>query len=267
MTYEARETSQRSGAPLEILLVDVAGTAYHLTSADVEQVHGGDTYTPTPLVIFPDDSDGANAGELVFEIPAEHALALALSGSVNLQPAAVTLFKRHRDEAEYLATYLGDTASVDRVAERVRVVCRSLAAQGKQKLPRMLVQRTCANMLYDQLCQLDPTDWDFEGEVASLAGRTIEVTDASTIGDDSYFVGGVVEKDGVIVGFIEAQSGDVLTLLNRTSLVAVTDTVRLLAGCDYTVRTCKVRFDNVRHFVGAHAMPVRNPFTGRGVRP
>lgn len=272
MTFLSREISLRSGALVQLLKLDVRGTGYFLTSNDEAQVYSGDTYEPAPLTIVPPDSGSGEDGMLNFTLPADHALALALAPGTVTSPSAVTLFELHRGDAEAVSPFLGDVATTSRYGNSLVVTCRSLRAIEGRKLPVLAVARNCASMLYDpNLCQLVEDDWAYDaGTVTAIAGRVVTISGLAAFAgaDATYFNLGVLKKAGEPMGFIVDVDGDDLTLLTAPPPdLIVTDAVRVTAGCDRLISTCHDRFGNEAHFAGVSVLPLRNPFTGRGLRP
>jgi uncharacterized phage protein (TIGR02218 family) len=170
-----------------------------------------------------------------------------------------------------LATFLGDVAGADQAREIITVRCQSVTAMVSRKLPTLTIATTCGNMLYDARCQIAAATFAYTtGTVSAISGRVITITGLGTFAgtDKTYFVAGVLLKASIIMGFIVQQDGDTVTLLtDPPSALAVSDAVTVQAGCDRTINTCRTRFANQKHINAWHVRPMRNPFTGRGLRP
>lgn len=274
MTYDSRDQSQRIGAPVEFLAITITGTTYRYTTADEDQTYLAQTYASAPFARRQREagSDPETSGTLELEIPLDHALAALLRNGDPVSGAVtVTMYARQRNDSETLTTFIGDLVLGAPDGDAFVLTCRSLEGQLSRRIPGVVLQRTCSNMLYDTLCQAVAASFHYTaGTVSAITGRVVTVSGAGTFAgaDTDYFVGGVLLKGSAILGHIEAASGDDLTLLDAPVGLAVSDAVTVRAGCDRTIGTCKARFDNVRHFNGAHAMPTINPFTqtGQGFR-
>ena len=127
------------------------------------------------------------------------------------------------------------------------------------QMPRDLYQPSCKNTLFDMRCGLN------REEHAVLA--TVE--DDSTLSrivctiakPQGYFTQGVVEfTAGLNVGIKRTirlhENGSLLLTLPLTQMPAVGETIKVYPGCDKTMDTCSIRFENLQRFRGEPFVPV-----------
>ena len=78
---------------------------------------------------------------------------------------------------------------------------------------------------------------------------------------DGFYDGGFVFFSSINdYRLILSHVGNDLTLLLPFPSDAAGETVRIFAGCDHTIATCKTKFDNVLNYGGFAFVPILNPF-------
>ena len=276
MTYQAREISVRSGAPIELYQMTIGMQVYYWTSADESVAYGGHTYVPTPVVrgaMSQGESDAGSNLELSFPFdhPMRDLLAIERSG---LTQTSLILYGGHRGESEFWVLWTGRAVGVqvsdNEASGAITIKFARLEGLLSRKLPRMQLSRTCQNMLYDPRCSLTALSFQFASTIVYVDptdSRIIEVEglyaycNART--DFGYFTGGVLLRGGIVQGFIVSKGqDDGINLLDKNDTLVVGQGVVLYAGCDRAIQTCVNRFDNVPNFNGWHTIPQRNPFEG-----
>lgn len=127
------------------------------------------------------------------------------------------------------------------------------------QMPRDLYQPSCKNTLFDMRCGL------IREEHAVFA--TVE--DDSTLSrivctiakPQGYFTQGVVEfTAGLNAGIKRTirlhENGSLLLTLPLTQIPEVGETIKVYPGCDKTMDTCSIRFNNLVRFRGEPFVPV-----------
>jgi uncharacterized phage protein (TIGR02218 family) len=268
MTYDAREQSVNAGAPVELYEFTRGATAWRYTSADEDQTYLANTYVASPVTRGKWERlpSASQAGMMEFRAPWNHPLAQEfITGSIHTG-MGLKVFVRHRADSEFLLAFWGMVTGATVQGVEAILTARSLEGRLTRRVPRMAISRTCPFMLGDDQCNVDMSAYDFSGTVSAVSMVTNEVTvtglNTFVAGDLTYFVDGYLTKSGLVVGYIEGQSGDVLRMMERPKGIAVSDTVIAFPGCDRTIGTCSDKFANVTRFGGHHRLPLYNPWAG-----
>lgn len=279
MSYAAREDGPHSGAPVELWQFSrgtAAPTYWRFTTSDVAETYLANTYDPDVAIrelIVKSDSN-TESGEISFELPLSHPISQLFVTTQVWEPIGLIIFMGHRDDSERITAFRGVVGGAAMGDVGCRLTVKSIQGRFNRRMPRQLITESCANMLYDDGCQVNRETFAFTGTVASVDGRFVEVTGLETFAgaDVTYFVNGVLTKAGLVVGFITEQDGDTVRCLGKVGGVSVSDSVKVYAGCDRTLSTCKTRFNNAINRVGFKTLPTFNPFSsttrfgGRGFK-
>jgi len=267
MTYQARENLPHGGAPIELWQFSRGSTSptyWRFTTGDVSEVYLAATYDPDVAIreMIVKNDNNQESGTINFELPLDHPVSQLFVTAQLWEPIGLIIFMGHRDDTERLTVFRGVVGEAQLGDVGVKLTARSIQGRFNRRLPRQLITEACANMLYDEGCQVDREAYAFTGTVASVSGSTVTVTGLETFanGDETYFVNGVLTKDGLIVGFVTTQEGDAIKCLGRKVAVAASDSVKVYAGCDRSLSTCKARFNNAENRLGFKSLPLFNPF-------
>lgn len=127
-------------------------------------------------------------------------------------------------------------------------------------------QSSCAAILGDRACRVDLSDRRYcrEAEIAQISGALIETSSALEDLPGGWFERGqlvvlagaaagamqIVKTDRVAAGCRSIELWDALS-----QDVARCERVRLVAGCDKRIETCRGKFGNVANFRGFPHLP------------
>lgn len=127
------------------------------------------------------------------------------------------------------------------------------------QMPRDLYQPSCKNTLFDMRCGLNREQ---HAVVASVDDDSTLSRIVCTIAKpQGYFTQGVVEfTAGLNVGIKRTirlhENGSLLLTLPLTQMPAIGETIKVYPGCDKTMDTCSIRFNNLKRFRGEPFVPV-----------
>lgn len=266
MTFAAHETSQEGSRPVELYRFVVGGATYAYTSAEDTIVASSITYAPEAISrsrILNSQEQRQNVVEVT--VPGVNAFAALYKQIVPGQRATLTVQRLQRGDTptpERLTLFQGYVQSVaflndGRLAKIAAVP--SSAAQSRP-IPRFTFQGSCNHVLYDNGCKVVAGDFKHTGLVTAVNGNVITVDGAGAFIDD-YFTSGFVDAAGGLdARLVLSHTGDDLTLLLPFPFTIVGSTIDVYAGCDHTLPTCKVKFNNVINFGGFAFVPKRNIF-------
>jgi uncharacterized phage protein (TIGR02218 family) len=275
LTYAAQEISQADGRPIELFTFELGLQTYRYTSAEDDQVDGGETYTAIPISRSRiTQGQETRQATLTIEMPANDAFASRYVTSVPSERAEVTIRQVHRGDGETKTIFSGLVKSVaygqgkdGRVAQIA--VDPPITVTARQ-IPRFTFRRQCNNVLGDGdnggsgLCDvdMDSTAYRFVGTVSAQSGLTVTVPGVSAFGAAWFQAGTLATLDGIDARTILLQSGDVLTLHIGFPFPLVGESVVVKAGCAHDPETCSTKFGKFDRYQGFAFVPKRNPFDG-----
>lgn len=267
MTYLGKETSVRSGAPLEFYRFTIGATVWRYASGDLTLTIADPTtphaYAPEPISRGAlDFSQEDEAGALVVTVGRTNAVAQLFVGYPPPGPVTLTIYQKHRNDAEILVAFEGEVASAEYVAAEARLACVPASHFLTRRIPAVLFQSQCNRCLYSDACGVDRGDFGDEAEITAVIGATIESAIFDTR-DDGWYVSGYVERANGDRRFIVGHVGEVIALRSPFPDLEVSETVMAYAGCDRTEAACGVaKFDNLLNHLGWPRIPSRNPYGG-----
>jgi uncharacterized phage protein (TIGR02218 family) len=143
-----------------------------------------------------------------------------------------------------------------------------------RRFPRVRIQGTCNNTVFDMGCGLVRSAWKFIATVSvpgapgwpfvfGLTGLD-RVTGSDPTYTENWFAGGWIEVGGdrIRIRSSTLPSGGVFSVQlarDPSPFVNVGDAVVLYPGCDGLFGTCTDKFSNRNNFLGHPLMPRANP--------
>lgn len=254
-----------------ITLVD--GTVLRYTSADVDVVTGGRTFSKSgPLIqrsrtriaigTAVDSLDltlSAQSDTLLSGLPWLQAISNgALDGAtVDLERAFASA--PGADIAGTVLLFSGRVSDTTTDSLNARVIVRSHMELLNTPLPRNLYQPPCGFSLYDTGCGVNRASYAVNSSVAS--GSTRQVINCALAQASGYFnIGELVFTSGANLGVrrtVKNYTPGVVTLAYPLpKAVAVGNTFTIYPGCDKRLTTCDTKFANKARFRGTPFVPV-----------
>lgn len=254
-----------------ITLVD--GTVLRYTSADVDVVTGGRTFSKSgPLIqrsrtriaigTAVDSLDltlSAQSDTLLSGLPWLHAISNgALDGAtVDLERAFASA--PGAAIAGTVLLFSGRVSDTTTDSLNARVIVRSHMELLNTPLPRNLYQPPCGFSLYDTGCGVNRASYAVNSSVAS--GSTRQVINCALAQASGYFnIGELVFTSGANLGVrrtVKNYTPGVVTLAYPLpKAVAVGNTFTIYPGCDKRLTTCDTKFANKARFRGTPFVPV-----------
>lgn len=267
MVYDTTEKSLEGGQPVEVYEITLGSTIYRWTSAEDDQVVGGNTFTAieiqrSAIVQGQDDRDGT----VTLIVPSSNSF---VQEYIDIPPsdlATVEIIRFHRgDAANNLTIWKGKVQTVEFFGqnEKAKIHARPDLGTTSRPIPRLTFQVQCNHFLYDGQCQVSEASFRHTDTVSAVStdGKTLTVANLSGNGADWAVAGHVVF--GTDKRLITAQSGDDVTMLLPFRASPLGQSVDVQAGCDHTAATCKSKFSNLPRFGGFPFIP--NGAEGRDI--
>lgn len=265
MSYDSRETSLTTAAPIEYLQFERNGTYWRFTSAETDQTFNGEVYQAvTGIARGPiEQTEEAASMQLTVTIPRITPLASEFVGSLSPFPVSVTLYRNHRNEAagEAKVIWLGEVSGVTFRGSTVTLLCSTEETALGGQLARLTFGRNCPNMLYDAQCGVVAASHTFSATVSAVAssGRIVTVTGPADLGSSpSHYASGVLFTTEEVSFIISEGAAGVFTLQTPLPDLIIGQAVSVRRGCDRTASVCNSLFSNLPRFLGFAKIPLRN---------
>jgi hypothetical protein len=263
MTFDSREKSLYTGAPVECYRFVFGATTYLWTSDAANVVLPTGTYTPQPISRGAiEHSDEENSGYLQVKVPLDNPIVTPFMPYVPGVAIALTVYRAHRGE-ESLAQpiFFGTVISVVVNGAEATLTCAPFDEALQRLVPRLTYQPLCQWDLYGVGCGVVAASFRDTATADTVSGVTVTSSTFATRADGWYLNGWMDDPTGdvrMIVGHV----GNTITLISPFASLIAGQTVHAFAGCDRTEATCTNKFNNFPRHLGFPRVPDRNPFVG-----
>lgn len=266
MTYDAFETSQEGGRPVELYEFRLGSEVFRFTSNESDVVFQAATYEAIPIRRGELGAATASGDDkLLLYVPASLSFIQKYVLSVPGRAATLSMRQYHRDDPDLQPATLFQgtirTVGFTKNGREAEVRVEPILSSRSRTIPRHTYQGLCNHMLYDARCKILETNPAFEKflAVTVVSGNTITVPGAGAFGAD-FFESGFVDFQQDF-RLVTKQTTDVLTLLLPFASSPLGQTVRCLAGCKHRlVDDCLNKFNNTINYGGFPYVPLKNPF-------
>lgn len=268
MSYFSREGSAQAGSPVYRFLFSTGYDEYRYTTELNFVSDGTHTYEPAAISMG-DVSQSGDMGKdvLSLDLPIDNALASLFRGYSPDHIVSVTVFRGHPEDGEFVVYWRGRVASHALDGKSVELKCESIFTSMRRPGLRARYQRACRHALYSAGCGIDKADYAVSGTISSVDQITLTIAEAATE-DYAWFSGGVVEFPDGTFQMVTAHDGDQVVISRKCRYLdenATPISVTLYPGCDRTLTTCKVKFDNILNNGGFRWIPQKNPMGGTSI--
>jgi len=278
MSFNNKEISNDQGQRIGLYHFRLGSLNWYYTSADRPIEYGTDE-EDNPIVYEPiaiSDGGVTQDGEVGFDFQVNLPSDNPVAALYRVTPPSGRMYLKVRrmqlGEADAPVSWVGTVGNIKpKGLAGVLAVCRASISLLKQTGLRLAWTRQCPFALYDRQCKVNPADYTFPYEIASVVGNVVTL---KTSGDDKaagYFTGGIVKwlmaEDTYNQRLIESHDTTLtFTIFGRGDGLEADMEVELLPGCarDISDSGC-LKFDNVDNYGGHLYMPGKSPFDGSSV--
>lgn len=279
MSYALRENSVREGNPVELYRFVWGTTRWLYTSADQDIIFNSEKYTTEPIERsnFELTEDAFKNG-LEFTVSRTNSLIEFLRPFPPDGPIALTAYRGHMDDGEFLAYWIGRISSVVDVDNYTsKILCDPLSASLKRPGNRGKYSKYCRYAHYKGGCRLNSELFKVGGVVDSISGTTITSSVFATQPDGWWRGGKIVVGEGFYGGgstyltgrtwsrWIIDHTGSSIRIASPMFGVPSSVIFNIYPGCDHSLATCDTKFSNSLNFGGQPWIPERSPFEGDGL--
>lgn len=281
-TFDDNERSISQNRPIDLYTFTTPTTTYRHTSHPVNVDYGGNTFTALTMSRGDQQVTQDPTGrELIVYLPISHPLVQRYTASGIPEHGVLITLQRLQTlssvAVQYRSGFAGGLTIRGRIAEiRLPDITDD---SFKIQLPVIAAHQSCNHILFDAQCSFDDGLGTPDPPVAAsfLVTTTIaapptdtSITVASVGGHpDGWFSFGdavhvATQQRRMIIG----QVGTALTLVAPFVGAASGDVIQIYAGCDHSIPTCVLKFNNRKNFGGHPQMntghDLWNPF-GLGI--
>lgn len=265
MTYNARETGQYSGSPVELYRFIHGSQQLFFTSADKAQTYSGNTYVREAITRGEiDASDEDQQGMLEVTVPRTNAVADLFIPGMPTSPVILTLFRMHRGDAEVVQLWSGEITSVQFTGSVAKLSGQPVGAALRRTIPSTTFQGQCNWALYSAQCGVDKAAFVEAGTVSAVAAAVVTLTithdRASGYFNNGFVVSASNERHWILGHVRLSATSAQLTLMTPFTTLHAGDALTAYPGCDRTIADCKNRYSNLQRFLGFPYLPTKNPF-------
>ncbi len=266
MSYDAQETSQQGGKPVELLTFIYGAITRRYNTSEDDCTVGGQVYTSSPITIPEVESSPErvrNSIEII--VPRDNPIALLFRVTPPTQVIALTIGRIHRDDGdeEVLTPFVGRVLNCEWMGASAKLICEPISKSQSRNGNYRKYARTCPYALYGSACGVDLASFQSSTTVNAVSGLVLNVT---AVNPAYSYRGGFVswtDGDGIEqFRYIDAQTTTALTLTIPFQGIAPGSTVLIAPGCDHSIATCDGDFANGLNYGGFPDLPVKNPFDG-----
>lgn len=266
MSYADIEASIEDGAPIRLYTFKLASQTWRYNSSDRQLVTvDGSVWLPAAI----EDDGVKQTGESesdILSITAQYELAPVQLFRLAPPSAAmqVIVSEKHVGDDEVYVQYVGEVAQVkDAELGRATITCETVAETMKREGLRMVWQRSCPHMVYDNNCKLNAALHTVTTSVVAVHADYIEL--ASMPSGNAGFAGGFMQWSHPVKGVermaIESQTDGNVVPFGLVTAFHEGMTITLYKGCNQTPAACQA-FGNYENYGGVPSLPGKSPFDG-----
>lgn len=266
MSYDSKELSEQDSEPVLLYEFIQGETTFRYSGLDEYVTAGGHTWAPA--VIEPGKflaSTDISKNNLQLQIPTENPLGSTFVGWTPDLVTVLTIYRGHRDD-EILFYWKGHISSSNIAGCIVTLECESIFSAMRRTSLRILSQRNCRHVVYDEGCKLYEIGYRVSAVLLTLDGFNLTFRFADGVSSTSDFTNGMLTAPDGTTRAILAHDGFSLTLIRpiRSLFDALAASpsgvpITLLPGCDNTLQMCHAVFNNVGNYGGQAWMPSIDP--------
>lgn len=267
--FATDEASQSDSQPREIYEITHGVTSYYVAKDDRDIIYNSHTFVAAPssrmeLTINP----LTVAWELQLLLPVTHPLVKRYLAFGGVPPKQITVTARRQQltSGQFQQFHVGYITgmTIDGHMAKFRVPSMTSTSLDRN-LPSVLVDSTCANILYDGWCTVARGSFAYTGTALIIDGRSITVDSGFAQADQWAQFGEFLHTpSGERMGIV-SQVGRIVTLQYPIYELKAGDAIQLFAGCDHTITTCQSKFSNKSNFLGGPQRPTRDLFLPTGI--
>lgn len=266
MSYTEKESSIRSGEPVEYVRFTLGNEVFRYTTSPLEETLFSENYEPVDFKrSAPSLSPEIEQNKITFQMPRNVLLPAFFARAAPRQTVFCVIYRKHRNEpdAQAISYWQGGVEGISFKGEEAEILCHGLERILKRKGLRYRYSPRCRFFFCDGRCPVPASAVTTEAVITAAAGAIVSAPEFATK-PDGYFTFGELVTPELESRFIVNHVGNTLTLLAPFPETPLGKLTKALAGCDYTPETCETKFpeytDGGRDCGCFDTVPVQNLF-------
>ena len=266
MSYTEKETSIRSGEPVEYVRFTLGNEIYRYTTSPIEETLFSEKYEPVQIKrSAPSLSPEIEQNKITFTMPRNVLLPAFFLRAAPRQTVFCVIYRKHRGEADNQAIsyWQGGVEGISYKGEEAEVLCHGLERILKRKGLRYRYSPRCRFFFCDGRCPVPATAVTTEAVITAANLAQVSAPEFAEM-PNGYFQFGELITPELESRFIVDHVGDTLTLIAPFPETPLGKITKALAGCDYTPEMCENKYgewtDNGRDCGCFDTVPVQNVF-------
>lgn len=257
MSYNSIEISVNSGKPIELYDFFIGANHYRYTSGPDEVTYMSAVYAPERIEresLELTDNNFKNQLELHINrdnVFIRRFIEAPLEGVVCL-----TIYRGHG--ADFVTFFIGTISAVTFNSDQTTIICTPRTSSMLRTGLRRKYQKLCNWPLFGYGCQVTSTSYRVTSTIATISNTTV-VSGIFALQPDGYYTGGKLVV-GDAERLITSHAGSTITISRPIKSAVAGNSFYAYAGCDHTMDTCRLKFNNLINYGGQPWIPVKNPF-------
>jgi hypothetical protein len=276
VTFEAQETSQDAGQPIELYEFNQAGETFRFTNSSIDRVYNAQTWLAiagldrTQPVRKVDETGLQVKVSMSIHDPTSQGFARRWVSAGPETETTIEIFQVHLTDAanELYSLFQGQVRSPKYNNDKVEFLCGSLDVVFEAQGPRTSWGAMCSHQHFDAKCTVVEAAFSYNVVVTAVDADGVTFTAAGLDANVQVdLIQGRLRESVFQVRQIIARPGadQVTVKYPFTSPPTVGQSVTFIEGCRHDLPAC-VSYANVINFGGVPWTINRNPFThSRGV--
>lgn len=244
MSYTGKESSIRSGEPVEYIRFTLGTEVYRFTTSPVEETLFAEKYNAVGIErSAPSISPEISQNQITFTLPRNENLPAFFTKNAPRQTVFVIIYRKHRGEADNQAIsyWQGAIEGIAFKGENAEITCTGLEYVLKKKGLRYRYSPRCRFFFADGRCPVPQAAVTTEAIIISANGAQLTAQEFAEKPNGWFQYGEIITPE-LESKFIVDHTGDTITLIAPFAYSPVGKLTKTLAGCDYTPETCEGKF-------------------------
>jgi uncharacterized phage protein (TIGR02218 family) len=248
---KAKDAYQQMGDSAELFLFSTGVTTYFYTSYSEHITYNGDQYQAVPIKRSGFTTDVVEgAVRCMVQAPVSTVFSQYIS-QAPFVPIQVEIRRIYLDDLiSSDLRFKGTVSSISFERQVATVECVSSMDELNRTIPRIVIQVMCNLALYSERCTLIKgnlvQNWSV---IPDLDPIKLYIIGGFPVGLTDYYIGGIAEYK-TDMRYISAQGSDWIELYYPFETIPSGSTLKLYAGCDKSISTCRTKFNNEPNFLG-----------------
>jgi len=265
MSYDSVQLSQYGGEP--VMLYRFASTSSNkvwlYTNDGAPVVRGSETYESSAIRhggIEQNVTEGPQPIEIT--LPSSTDLAAQFRSFLPASPIVVTVFARHRPDAEFVTIFVGECETAQYDNEGIATIpAQPFGYKLRRNVPWPRFCGPCNWALYSEGCGVSLEPYRVDVTIQVINGLEVQAAALASKPINWFTAGFAVRQSTGETRWCVPHDGNRAILISAFPGLAAGEVVSFYAGCDGSETTCSSKFDNLVNHMGFPDVPTKNPYS------